>query len=160
VYIDKIREVMKNIKSWQQFYKVNELRTETYSNIARSTGGFPWRLSHKDDGGNYQNNPRAEKEGRVNRLSRDRFRQEFLNQFIGTTINNGGKDYTFVDIKFESNHGNYMLIFESVVDDSVLPKTIYVHHSPRMGYEIENQEDMLDEESKRTLIEMFKYMGA
>ncbi len=149
---------MKNIKSWDEFSRINELRTETYAKIANDTEGFPWRLSHKDDEGNYKRNPKAEQEGRINSMAKERFQQEFLKEFKpGTIINNGGKQFAFSNIKFESNYTNYVLIFEEVGSGSVLPKMLYISYDPREGYYIENEEDNLDDRSKKIISDMFKY---
>jgi hypothetical protein len=150
---------MKNIKSWSEFSKINELRTETYAKVANRTEGFPWRLSHKDKEGNYKRNPKAEQEGRINSLARERFQEEFLKEFKpGTVINNGGKEFAFSNIKFESNYTNYILVFEEVGGNSSLPKMLYISYDPREGYYIQNEEDDLDDRSKNIIINMFKYM--
>jgi hypothetical protein len=150
---------MKNIKSWGEFSRINELRTETYAKIANRTEGFPWRMSDKDEAGNYKRNPKAEQEGRVNAMSKERFQQEFLREFKpGTLINNGGKEFAFTTIKFEANYTNYILIFEEIGTGSAFPKMLYISYDPKEGYYIQNEEDDLDERSKGIVSDMFKYM--
>jgi|LakMenE18May11ns_1017448.scaffolds.fasta_scaffold9834114_2 hypothetical protein len=154
---------MKNIKTWNEFSRINELRTETYAEVANRTGGYPVRLTYAgvdSSGKKYVKNPKGEQEGRINRLAKERFQQEFLKEFKpGTIINNGGKEFALSNIKFESNYMNYTLIFEEVSSGSVLPKMLYISYDPREGYYIENEEDNLDDRSKKIISDMFKYRG-
>jgi len=149
---------MKNIKDWNKFV-LNELRTETYAKIAKDTGGYPWRLSYKDDFGQYKKNPKAEQEGRINRMALNSLERDFSNEFKDATINNGGKEYRFTNLKFESNYASYTLAFEEVSDVPKFPKMLYIHYHPTDGYYIQNEDDNLDEASKMLLADMFKYMG-
>lgn len=156
----KIFHSMKNIKNWEEFSRVNELKAETYSKIASNTTGYPWRMTYKDQDGNYKTNPRAEKEKRVNDLSMKRFESEFMKEFGGRTINNGGKEYELVGIKFKANWINYGLIFEEVGGTSSLPRMLYISYDHPIGkYYIEGAaEDELDGGSKALIMDMFKYM--
>lgn len=151
---------MKNIKDWNEFNRVNELRTETYADVMNRTEGYPWRMTQKDDAGMYQINPKAEQEKRVNRLARERFEAEFMKEFRGSTIDNGGKEYQLCCIKFESNSTYYTLGFQDMNDRSAIPGMLWISPDARDGYYIQgNKQDMLDPASKALVMDMFKYMN-
>lgn len=156
---------MKNIKSWNEFQTVNELRTETYAKVMNRTEGYPWRMISKDDRGNYVNNPKAEQEGRVNTVARERFQTEFMKEFPegSTTITINGMTYEFDGIKFESNSTNYYLIFKQERGSSMA----YIHPHRTNGYFVEmgptklyseDGDTGLDEPSEALIYDMLDYM--
>lgn len=162
---------MKNIKSWNQFNRINELRTETYAKVMDRTEGYPWRMTTKDDHGNYNVNPKAEQEGRINKLSRERFIQEFMKEFPerSTVIYLNEVPYEFVALKFISNWTNYYLMFQEQGKSG----RIYIHphradgyYIEKLGqdnvykssYETESDDTGLDARSEDLVLDMLKYM--
>lgn len=161
---------MKNIKNWNEFQRVNELRSETYSKVMKRTEGYPWRMTQKDDAGNYITNQKAKQEERVNRLAHERFETEFKNEFPPkmTIINMNGKPFEFVNIRFVNNFGSYYLIFEELGDPGLRSQLrVYRHRdSANNSYFIEYEgkkyynEDGntgLDQESENLILDMLKH---
>lgn len=141
------------IDSWSGFNKkINELRSETYSDIMDRTQDYTWKQTHDEI------DPETEKLSRVNRLARERFEEEFYEEFpIGTQITNGDIVYTFDGLEFKTAYTNYNLLFTPVdSEEGVEPLTI--QYDPENGYYLGyNIEDNLDRESVATIMDMFWY---
>ena len=148
------------IDSWNGFNKkINELRSETYSDIMDRTQDYEWRMS-----GDVASEE-TEKLSRVNQLARERFEEEFYSEFpIGTEITNGDKVYTFAGLKFKTAFTNYELVFKPVEDEfdpiegEVYVEPLIIQYDPENGYYLGyNVEDNLDRESISTILDMFWY---
>jgi hypothetical protein len=162
---------MKHLKSWETFTSVNELRTETYSKIANSTSGYPTTRyaatmaappEDRESRMKY-----ADKMGRVNDLAREAFIRGFLNEFPygSTKIETlDGTSYSFAHIKFNANHTNYELMFDSDDDYSMgagNSNVMWINMDGN-GYRVETSltitDDDFTDESKQRLDSMFRFM--
>lgn len=157
---------MKNIKSWNQFNRVNELRTETYKKIQSKTDLFPMSLTNKWDK-TYAPNPKGEQRGRINKLASERFKEEFMKEFpVGTTtITWNGKTYAFFAVQKENISGDYHLMFEEPRERG-FPEALYVYKHRKDGYYVrvggkdyysEDGDTGLDPASEKLVLDMLKY---
>jgi hypothetical protein len=107
-------------KFYKKFYK-NELNTDTYSDLMNKTSDFPWAkfFSKNPDKDTNPKEPGTQ-QGRINKLSRDRFVTEYYKEFPkgSLTINTSEGKYIFDSINFKSNFTYYDLIFRHM-DDGV-----------------------------------------
>lgn len=141
------------IDTWNGFNKkINELRSETYSDIMDRTQDYTWRSTEDEL------DPETEKLSRVNKLARERFEQEFYEEFpIGSRITNGDKVYTFDGLEFKTAYTNYNLVFNPV-DSEFEQDPLIIQYDPENGYYLGyNIEDNLDRESISMIMDMFWY---
>lgn len=147
---------MKNVKNWSEFMRINELNKETYASIMNRTENWPTtRYSGNKDDATIK---KADQMGRVNTMARERFHEEFMNEFKDSEIVNGSTIYKFVTIRFKSNWTNYTLVFENPDDQW---DTLEIKHTSRApGYELDNGvEDELNARSIELINSMFRFIG-
>lgn len=142
---------MKNIKKFKSF--INELRTDTYANFMDTTDDHGWTSFLNDK-------VKGEKEGRVNKLARHRFTEEFNKEFPleSTTINTDKGTYNFDGIKFNANYTTYDLIFKFTENNWDNFLWIKPDSNTEKGYWIDyKKEDVLDSESEELVKQMLRY---
>ncbi len=129
---------------------IDELNTSTYANVMNKTSNYPWKNDDKT----------RNKMGNINKLTKERFEQEFYNEFPkeSTKIVTNLGEYTFVGIKYDTNYNKYWLIFVKKhglgMDDYLWIKDdngqIYIDNNINKGVEIDNN-------SKNLINQMLKY---
>ena len=161
---DKKHNITKaNLLAEQRYFNIkeglNELDTQKYSDLMDKTYDFPWTnyLGNKEKGG---------KEGRVNRLARERFIQEYMKEFPKGTpielVGKSGKIYKlgFNTISFDTNYAKYILLFNRVGDDRGFTGSIWIHYPNYIDNAYMFDEPVeLTKESKFQINKMFKYMS-
>jgi len=103
------------MKKLKTFKELNELSTNTYSDLMNKTSNYPWsKFFSKNPDKDTNIKELGTQQCRINKLSRERFEQEFYKEFpIGSiTINTSEGEYVFDDIKFKSNFTYYDIIFK------------------------------------------------
>jgi len=145
------------VKTFEAF---NEMKTSSYAKLMNRTEDFPWTRSATGDF--LKPNPRSigQKKERVNSLARERFTQEFLEEFpLYDTIFDTNKGvYAFVAFKFNTNYTNYTLFFENAEEPGSFKSRFTVEPDKGDGgYYISDKEIELTRQSENLLNQMMRY---
>ena len=157
---------MKHLKTFE------ELKPSTYRNLMDKTADYPWS---KNAARTPELKDRADRMGRINKLSKERFEQEFYNQFPKDTIikvydslnPKNIVELLFNEIQFRANWTYYDLDFKQVDSpfysgsynvhirfhgDSEIPYTM--DRGERVGFK---GEVVIDDKSQELLKSMFNF---
>ena len=133
---------------------VEEADLSTHKFGLKNTGNYPWTtyLGNKEKG---------ESDKKQNIKDEEGFKNEFKKKYGGQTIETNVGTYTFFDIKFESNYGDYKLLFTRPPKDENEYSDIglWIWYDPTNGYHIDNREGIKlnDSESEEKVKEMLSY---
>ena len=119
------------------------------------TGDYPWSTFLGDK-------QKGEDEQIRNSEASKNFMQQFNRAYMGQTIETTNGLYTFTNIKYRNNHGNYDLIFTKPKgENDWMDKTLWIAYDPTDGYYILDRQgegiQLIDDESKQKVIEMLSY---
>jgi len=137
----------------QQNEGVEEGDLNTYRSNLQNTGNYPWTiyLGNKEKGESDEKQNIKDKEG---------FENEFKKSYAGQTIETTNGTYTFFDIKYKNNYGNYDLIFTKPKGENDWSDTnIWITYDPTQGYYIDEYKGikLTDADSEEKVIEMLSY---
>ena len=119
----------------------------------QKTGDYPWTtfLGNKEKGDDEQMR---------NSQASENFKNQFNKTYMGQTSETTNGLYTFLNIKYNNNHGNYDLIFSKPKsDEDWTDKTLWIYYDQTNGYYIDNNEgiELIDSDSKEKVIEMLSH---
>jgi len=137
----------------QQNEGVEEGDLNTYRSNLQNTGNYPWTtyLGNKEKGESDEKQNIKDKEG---------FENEFKKSYAGQTIETTNGTYTFFDIKYKNNYGNYDLIFTKPKGENDWSDTnLWITYDPTQGYYIDEYKGikLTDADSEEKVIEMLSY---
>jgi hypothetical protein len=137
----------------QQNEGVEEGDLNTYRSNLQNTGNYPWTtyLGNREKGESDEKQNIKDKEG---------FENEFKKSYVGQTIQTTNGIYTFFDIKYKNNYGNYDLIFTKPKGENDWSDTnLWITYDPTQGYYIDEYKGikLTDADSEEKVIEMLSY---
>lgn len=121
---DKLKNIIKSNILLEERYlnnnSLNELEMNTYAKQMNNTSDYGWTTFLSRDTDKYTNpKQKGNKEGRVNKLSRERFENGFYSTYPkGMRLNTNKGEVEFQFLKFETNYTKYYLYFRSIQDGS------------------------------------------
>ena len=126
----------------------------TYRSNLQNTGNYPWTtyLGNKEKGESDEKQNIKDKEG---------FENEFKKSYAGQTIETTNGLYTFFDIKYKSNYGDYDLIFTRPPkgENEYSDVSLWISYDPTHGYYIDEHKGikLTDADSEEKVKEMLSY---
>jgi hypothetical protein len=137
----------------QQNEGVEEGDLGAYRSNLQNTGNYPWTtyLGNKEKGESDEKQNIKDKEG---------FENEFKKSYAGQTIETTNGLYTFFDIKYKNNYGNYDLIFTKPKgENDWSDANLFITYDQTLGYYIDEYKGikLTDADSEEKVIEMLSY---
>ena len=137
----------------QQNEGVEEGDLGAYRSNLQNTGNYPWTtyLGNKEKGESDKKQNIKDKEG---------FENEFKKSYAGQTIETTNGLYTFFDIKYKNNYGNYDLIFTKPKGENDWSgANLFITYDQTLGYYIDEYKGikLTDADSEEKVIEMLSY---
>ena len=132
---------------------LKEGNLDAYSSSLKNTGNYPWTIY-------LGNKEKGESDEKQNTKDKEEFKIEFKTSYDGQTIETTNGTYTFADIKYKSNYGNYDLLFTKPKgEDDWSDKTLWITYDPTNGYYVDNYYgvELSDADSEEKVIEMLSY---
>jgi hypothetical protein len=137
----------------QQNENVKEADLNTYRASLQNTGNYPWTIY-------LGNKEKGEVDKAQNAKDSEEFKNEFKQGYAGQTIETTNGTYTFADIKYKNNYGNYDLLFTKPKgENDWSDKTLWITYDPTNGYYVDNYYgvELSDADSEEKVIEMLSY---
>ena len=135
----------------EEYLSEGEDNLGLYKAEMKKTGDYGWTYN------NGQKERAADEEIR-NKKAKEGFKHNFTQKYMEQTINTTDGVYTFENIKFVSNYGDYEVIFTRPSNDNEI--LLWLVYDVTNGYYIkDNKKDikLTDEDSKNKVKEMLSY---